>query len=186
MPAQPTLHYAVQGRGGNHRCVIRNNLDGLPELGDSSLIRGNAPASAKRLVKSIFDEYGVGKEGCFASSVGESVRLVDVSSNGYHERPGPAGLKERLEASTVAEVVISPGTSRRIIGPHLAYACGNGRDAEQGWDPPRWMYCLPDRHVRTTCQSLCPMTVISIYVSTAVAALPCSYWVMFRERTGSG
>lgn len=130
MPGQSTLSFAIQGPDGDRRCVIRNNLEGLPELGDSSLIRGNAPASAKRLVKNIFDEYGVGKEGCFASSVGESVRLVEINSNGYRESFGLAGLKERLEASTVAEVVISPGTSRRIMRPHFAYACGNGRDAQ--------------------------------------------------------
>jgi hypothetical protein len=95
--------------------MIRNHLEGLPQLGDSSLIRGNAPASAKRLVKNVFDAYGVGKEGCFASSVGGSVRLVEVSANGYHQHLQPAGLEERLEASTVAEVAVSPGASRWIM-----------------------------------------------------------------------
>lgn len=153
MPAQPTPNFSVQGHGGNRRCVIRNHLDGLPELGDSSLIRGNAPASAKRLVKNVFDEYGVGKEGSFANSIGESVRLVEVSVNGYHQRLGPAGPKERLEASTVAEVTICPGTPRWTMGPHSAHTCGNGRNAQQGRDPPRRVFCLSDRHVRPTCQS---------------------------------
>ena len=186
MPAQPTPNFSVQGHGGNRRCVIRNHLDGLPELGDSSLIRGNAPASAKRLVKNVFDEYGVGKEGSFANSVGGSVRLVEVSVNGCHQRPGPVGPKERLEASTVAEVAISPGTPRWIMGPHFAYTCGNGRNAQQSRDPPRRVYCLSDRYVRPTCQSPLPNERAPIYVSTAVAVLPYSYLVMFRGRTGSG
>ena len=154
MPAQPTRNLAARGNGRNPRYVIQNHLDGLPELGDSSLIRGNAPASTKRLVKSVFDAYGVGKEGCFASSVGESVRLVEVSTKGHHQGLEPAGPKERLEASTVAEVTISPGTSRWTMGPNFAYSCGNGRDAQRSRNPTRWMYCLPDRHVRTTRQSL--------------------------------
>jgi len=134
--------------------VIPNHLDGLPELGDSSLIRGNVPASAKRLVKNIFDAYGIGKEGCFASSVGESVRLVEVSAQGYRQRLEPVGPKEKLEASTVAEVTVSPGTPPWIVGPHFAYACGNRRDAQRSRDPAWWMHRLPDRHVRPTCQSL--------------------------------
>ena len=111
MPAQPTRTIAVQGRSGNPRYVIQNHLEGLPEVGDSSLIRGNAPASAKRLVKSVFDAYGVGTEGCFASSVGELVLLVEVNAEGYHRFPEQVGPKERLEASTVAEVTITPGAS---------------------------------------------------------------------------
>ena len=117
MPGQSARSFSVQGHGGDQRLAIRNHLDGLPELGDSSLIRGNAPASAKRLVKNVFDEYGVGKAGCFASSVGESVRLVEVSANGYRQRLEPIGPKERLEASTVAEVAVSPGTPRWIVRP---------------------------------------------------------------------
>jgi len=124
MPAYPTRTLAVQGRGGNPRYVIQNHLEGLPEVGDSSIIRGDAPASAKRLVKNVFDAYGVGTEGCFASSVGGSVRLVEVNAKGYHQRPDHPGPKERLEASTVAEVMISPGMSRWIMRPHFAHACG--------------------------------------------------------------
>ena len=152
MPAQSTRNFTIQGRGGNQRFTIQTHLEGLPELGDSSLIRGNAPASAKRLVKNVFDEYGVGRGGCFGDSVGGSVRLVEVSANGYHQRIEPAGLKGRLEASTVAEVTISPGTSRWIMRPDFAYTCGNCRDAERSRDPARGMYCLSDRHVSSTCQ----------------------------------
>ena len=152
MPAQPTCTLTVQGHGGNPRYVIQNHLEGLPEVGDSSLIRGNAPASAKRLVKSVFDAYGVGTERCFASSVGELVRLVEVNATGYHRCPEQAGPKEWLEASTVAEVTISPGTSRWIMGPHFAHTYGHGRDAQRSRDPTWRMYCLSDRHVRSTCQ----------------------------------
>ena len=186
MPAQSTHSFAVQGRGGNQRFAIQTHLDGLPELGDSSLIRGNAPASAKRLVKNVFDEYGVGRGGCFAGSVGGSVRLVEVNANGYHQRREPVGLKERLEASTVAEVTISPGTFRWIMGPDFAYTCGNCRDAERSRDLARGMYCLSDRYVCSTCQSHLAMSVISIYVSTDVAVPLWSYLAMSRERTGSG
>lgn len=153
MPAQSSRSLTDQGRGGNPRYVIQNRLDGLSEVGDSSLIRGNAPASAKRLVKNVFDAYGVGKEGSFASSVGELVRLVEVNVKGCHQGPEQVGPKQRSEASTVAEVTISPGTSRWTMRPHLAYDCGNGRDAQQCWDSTWRMYCLSDRHVRSPCQS---------------------------------
>lgn len=112
MPTQSARSLTVQGHGGNPRYVIQNRLDGLPEVGDLSLIRGDAPASAKRLVKNVFDAYGVGKEGCFASSVGELVRLVEVNAKRHPRCFEPVGSKERLEASTVAEVTLSPGTSQ--------------------------------------------------------------------------
>ena len=153
MSTQSMRSLTAQGHDGNPRYVIQNRLDGLPEIGDSSLIRGDAPASAKRLVKNVFDAYGIGKEGCFASSIGELVRLVEVSAKGYHQCLEPTGPKERLEASTVAEVTISPGASRRRMRPQLAYTCGNGRDAQRSRDPTRRMCCLSDRHVRSTCQS---------------------------------
>ncbi|KAF9781341.1 HotDog domain-containing protein [Thelephora terrestris] len=105
MPAQPICNLSVQRHDGNSRFAIHNRLDGLPELGDSSLIRGNAPASTKRLLKNVFDAYGVGKEGCFASFVGQSVRLVEVNAKGYYQPLEPVGPKE---ASTVAEVAVSP------------------------------------------------------------------------------
>ena len=154
MPAYPTHTLAVQGRGGNPRYVIQNHLEGLPEVGDSSIIRGDAPASAKRLVKNVFDAYGVGTEECFASSVGESVRLVEVNAKEHHQRPDHLGPKERLEASTVAEVTISPGTSQWVIRPHFPHAYGHGRDAQRSRNSTWRMYCLSDRHVRSTCQSL--------------------------------
>ena len=154
MPAQSTSNLTVQGRDGNPRLVIHNPLDGLPELGDSSVIRGNAPADTKRLVKNVFDAYGVGKQGSFANSIGESVRLVEVRVNGHdHQRLEPVEPKERLEASTTAELTVSQGTSRLIMGPPPLHACGNCRDAERSGNLTRRMYCLPDRHVGYTCQS---------------------------------
>lgn len=187
MPAQSTHSPAIQGHDGNPRYAIQTHLDGLPEVGDSSLIRGDAPTSAKRLVKNVFDAYGVGKEGCFASSVGELVQLVEVSAKGYHRRLEPVGPKERLEASTVAEVTISPGKSRWVMGPHFAYTCGNGRDAQRSRDPSWRMYCLSDRYVRYARQSrLDHAWTISIHVSIAAAVLPWWYLDMFRERMGLG
>jgi len=188
MPVQPTRDLTDQAHGGNPRYVILNHLDDLPELGDSTLIRGNASASTKRSVKNIFDAYGVGKEGCFANSVGESVRLVEVNAKGYRQGLEPVVplAKERLEASTVAEVTISPGTPRWIVELHFAYTCGNRRDAQRSRDPTWRMHCLPDRHVRPPTNRSCMETVMSIYVSIAVAALPSSYLVTFRERMGLG
>lgn len=131
MSAQSMRNLTVQGRSGNPRYAIQNSLDGLPELGDSSQIRGNAPASAKRLVKNVFDAYGVGTEGSFASSVGGLVRLVEANAKGYQRSPEQPGPKEKVEASTVAEITISPGTYWRISvsRPHLTRPRGNGRDA---------------------------------------------------------
>lgn len=111
MPTQPTCDLTVQGHDGNSRIAIHDHTDGLPELGDSSLIQGNAPASTKRLVKNVFDAYGVGNQGCFASSIGESVRLVEVQLKGHRQNPESVGPKERLEASTVVEVTVSQGAS---------------------------------------------------------------------------
>ena len=73
MSAQPICHEAVRGRSENPHYVINNHLDGLLELGDSSLIRGNASASTQRLAKNVFDSYGVGEGGCTANAVGQSV-----------------------------------------------------------------------------------------------------------------
>jgi hypothetical protein len=186
MPAQPTCTLAVQGRGGNPRYVIQNHLQGLPEVGDSSLIRGNAPASAKRLVKNVFDAYGVGTEGCFAGSVGESVRLVEVNVKGYHQCSEQVEPKEKLEASTVTEVTVSPGTSRWIIGPHSLTLVGmvemlNGAGILHGGCIAYLidMYAPSANHSWT-------MTVISVYVSIAVAVLPWSYSVMSKGRTVLG
>jgi hypothetical protein len=112
MPTQPACILTVQGLDGNPRILIHNPLDGLPELGDSSLIQGNAPADTKRLVKNVFDAYGVGKQGSFAKSVGESVRLVEVCVNGHNHQPlEPVGPKGRLEASTTAELTVSQRAS---------------------------------------------------------------------------
>jgi hypothetical protein len=113
------------------------------------------------------------------------VRLVEVDAKGYHQHLGRVGPKERLEASTVAEVVVSQGAPSLIMEPHLVYARGNRRDAQWCWDPARRMYCLSDRHVRPPpVNHSWAMTVTQIYVSTAVAALPSSCSVTFRERTG--
>jgi hypothetical protein len=64
-------------------------------------------------VKNVFDAYGVGKQGCFANSIGQSVRLVEVCvKNGHPQRLQPVGPEDRLEASTVAEVKVSQGMWR--------------------------------------------------------------------------
>lgn len=71
--------------------------------GDTSNISGNAPRWIKQLNDSVFARYGVGHEDCFAHAVGKRVKFVEVNVDQYPDRHG------RLEASTVAEVIVSKG-----------------------------------------------------------------------------
>jgi acyl-coenzyme A thioesterase 13 len=73
----------------------------LPSYGDVSSIGGNAPYWVKHLSNNTFMSYGVGDDGCFAHTVGKSVRFLDVSLRGNEEREGD------LEARTVAEVIVT-------------------------------------------------------------------------------
>lgn len=186
MPAQSSCNLTVQGHDGIPRILIHNPLDGLPELGDSSLIKGNAPADTKRLVKNVFDAYGVGKQGSFANSVGESVRLVEVCINDHHKRLESVGHKERLEASTRAELTVSRGASRlTICDPHPPHALGHCRNAQWCRNLTRRMHCLLDRHVRRLAPSW-TMTDIKIYISAVAVAPLLSRLAMSRERMDSG
>ena len=186
IPTQPTWNLSVQGHGRTPRLAIHNHLDGLPELGDSSLIRGNAPDSTKRLVKNVFDAYGVGKQGCFASSVGESVRLIEICAKGYNRHREPGGPKERLGVSTVAEIVVSQGMCDSVDDGTSSYLCLwelyvidmlNGAGILHGG----CIAYLIDMCVHLPVYS---RALTATYVFLVVAAPPSSHLATFRERTG--
>jgi acyl-coenzyme A thioesterase 13 len=86
----------------------------LPHHGDISSIGGNAPDYVKQLNYNTFHSYGVGDEDCFAHNVGKTVKFVQVNINRKLERQG------RLEATTVAEVVVTKGMMRRPRHPALS------------------------------------------------------------------
>ncbi|KAJ3986454.1 hypothetical protein F5890DRAFT_988793 [Lentinula detonsa] len=73
----------------------------LPNEGDISTVSGNAPGYVKQLNYNTYHSYGVGAEDCFGYKVGKEVKFVDVSINRKLDR------QERLEATTVAEVVVN-------------------------------------------------------------------------------
>ncbi|KAJ7594095.1 HotDog domain-containing protein [Mycena floridula] len=73
----------------------------LPDYGDISGIEGNAPDYVKQLNYNTFCSYGVGDEDCFGHKVGKAVKFVDVSLDQV------AGRQGRLEATTVAEIIVS-------------------------------------------------------------------------------
>ncbi|KAF8057017.1 HotDog domain-containing protein [Lyophyllum atratum] len=73
----------------------------LPDHGDVSTIRGNAPDYVKQLNSNTYFSYGVGDEHCFGHKVGKTVKFVDVSIDRIQERQG------RMEATTIAEVQVT-------------------------------------------------------------------------------
>jgi acyl-coenzyme A thioesterase 13 len=81
----------------------------LPNHGDISDIGGNAPDYIKQLNFNTYISYGVGNEDTFGYKVGKSVRFVDMS---IHRNKGRNG---RLEATTVAEIMVTKG----VFGSHF-------------------------------------------------------------------
>lgn len=75
----------------------------LPNHGDISNISGNAPDYVKQLNLNTYISYGVGTDETFGYKVGKAVKFVDISIDRKQERRG------RLEATTVAELVVSKG-----------------------------------------------------------------------------
>lgn len=80
----------------------------LPNHGDISNIGGNATDYVKQLNLNTYISYGVGNEDTFGYKVGKSVKFVDISVD-----PKP-GRKGRLEATTVAELVVTKGAWPRF------------------------------------------------------------------------
>lgn len=115
----------------------------LPDYGDVSSVRGNAPALVKQLNQNTFFSYGVGSEECFGHNVGKNVKFVEVSVDQRIDR------QARLEATTVAEVVVSKSMYslchnifRGLIHYALIY-----RHAERRWHAARWMRRVSNRQV---------------------------------------
>ncbi|KAL1736318.1 HotDog domain-containing protein [Schizophyllum commune] len=73
----------------------------LPDYGDVTLIRGNAPDYVKQLMCNTFYGYGVGEGDAFGSTVGHSVMFKEISIDRRLEKQG------RFEAVTVAELLVT-------------------------------------------------------------------------------
>ena len=73
----------------------------LPDYGDVTLIRGNAPDYVKQLMCNTFYGYGVGEGDAFGSTVGHSVIFKEISIDRQLEKQG------RFEAVTVAELLVT-------------------------------------------------------------------------------
>ncbi|KAJ3827194.1 HotDog domain-containing protein [Lentinula raphanica] len=94
----------------------------LPNEGDITTVSGNAPDYVKQLNYNTYHSYGVGGEECFGYRVGKEVKFVDVSINRKLDR------QERLEATTVAEVVVNKNMlngAGMLHGGCLAYLIDN-------------------------------------------------------------
>ncbi|KAF5384402.1 hypothetical protein D9615_003117 [Tricholomella constricta] len=103
MSALSTSTHSHVSRPSSHRPSGKAWVDpaSLPDYGDISTIRGNAPDYVKQLNSNTYFSYGVGDEHCFGHKVGKTVKFVDVSIDRRQERQG------RMEATTVAEVQVS-------------------------------------------------------------------------------
>jgi acyl-coenzyme A thioesterase 13 len=86
----------------------------LPDCGDAAEIAGNAPSYVKQLTSNTLASYGVGNDDCFAQAVGKAIKFVEVNINECTDRQG------RLEAKTVAEVVVSKSESYILCDRRLA------------------------------------------------------------------
>lgn len=75
----------------------------MPNHGDVSSIRGNAPDYVKQLNLNTYISYGVGNEETFGYKVGKAVKFVDISIDRKQARKG------RMQAATVAELVVTKG-----------------------------------------------------------------------------
>lgn len=76
----------------------------LADCGDASQIQGNVSPYVKQLILNTFVAYGAGDEHCFGHSVAKAVKFIDISAHESHEKQG------RMEATTIAEVIVSKST----------------------------------------------------------------------------
>ena len=72
----------------------------LPQYGEVNSIAGNASDEVKQLTSNTLGSYGIGEPDNFAYSVGKKIKLVRVDLD---------RRDNRLEATTVAEVVVTRG-----------------------------------------------------------------------------
>ncbi len=86
----------------------------MPDQGDISSTAGNAPDYVKQLNYNTFFSYGVGDAECFGYKAGKDVKFVDVTVDRSLEHHG------RMEATTIAEVVVNRGQSSWLLWIDLA------------------------------------------------------------------
>jgi acyl-coenzyme A thioesterase 13 len=72
----------------------------LSNCEDASQIQGNVSLRVKQLILNTFIAYGAGDEQCFGHAIAKAVKFVDVSAY-------KSSIKHRMEAITVAEVVVT-------------------------------------------------------------------------------
>ena len=72
----------------------------LPRYGDAALIAGNATDDVKQLTSNTLGSYGIGTPDNFAHTVGKKIALVRIDLD---------RRDNRLEATTVSEVVVTKG-----------------------------------------------------------------------------
>lgn len=77
----------------------------LPRYGDAATISGNASDDVKQLTSNTFGAYGIGTVNNFAYSVGRKITLVRVDLD---------RRDNKLEATTVAEVVVTDGACSAV------------------------------------------------------------------------
>ncbi len=120
----------------------------LPDHGDVSATTGNVGDDIKRLNYNTFFSYGVGDEDCFGYLAGKDVKFVDINVDRRLEHHG------RLEATTIAEVVVSKSVSvsSRCIKPSSKYALFIHRYAERCWYATWWLHNVSHRQV--SCMNL--------------------------------
>jgi acetyl-CoA carboxylase carboxyltransferase component len=94
--AMPHARIAVMGPGGGREFVFRDEIRGLDDAYRKSIASGTAEADAKR-----------------ARDAG----LLEINARYERELMNP---KEALALGSVSRIVL-PGTSRRVLGEHLAF-----------------------------------------------------------------
>lgn len=99
---RPELPHTAPASSAQHEPWV--DPASLPNHGDISSIAGNAPDYVKQLNLNTYISYGVGNEDTFGYKVGKAVKFVDISIDRKQARKG------RLEATTVAELVVTKGT----------------------------------------------------------------------------
>lgn len=131
-----THHVPSSNSGSNRKAWI--DPASLPNQGDISSVSGNAPDYVKQLNYNTYYSYGVGGEDSFGHKVGKEVKFVDVNINRKLDR------QERLEATTVAEVVVNKCLFDLSF---YSYSLGStflrNRHVEWSRDAAWWMHRLP-------------------------------------------
>jgi acetyl-CoA carboxylase carboxyltransferase component len=105
--AMPHARIAVMGSGGGREFVFKDEIRALEDAFRKSLASGTAEADAKRT---------------------RDVALLKINERYERELMNP---KEALSLGSVSRIVI-PGTSRRVLGEHLAFLMRTYRPSPMG------------------------------------------------------